>query len=308
MRCDQPPYGFQDGAGQYAGVEVDMGRQIAKWVFGSPDRASFVCVTAENRVPELLGHKVDLLIATLGVSAERKRVIDFTAPYRWGASDVMVRKDSDIHNLAGLKGKTIVALKGSVQAKWFEDHMPDVQMLRLNSAADAIQAFRQGRADAYTHDAATLVIATAKEPKARLLGQYFMISDAAIGVRKNEAGWRDYLSAAISRMRSEGLFVTWLKQDVPADIRSYYLEVFQQSRPVESSEGKGSVTQSGVSPGSGFDTDYLARQWPALLTGTLMTLRVSAIAIVLSALIGMVGGAVRTFRIPILTASCGGVR
>ena len=31
--------------------------------------------------------------------------------------------------------------------------MPEVKTLRMNSAADALQTFRQGRADAYTHDA-----------------------------------------------------------------------------------------------------------------------------------------------------------
>lgn len=233
VRCDQPPYGYQDSTGAFAGVEVEMGRQIAEWAFGSKDKAVFTCVTAENRVPQLLGRKVDLLIATLGVSPERARVIDFTKPYRWGASDVVVRRDSGIETLSDLKGKTLVALKGSVQAKWFEDHMPDVKMLRLNTAADAMQTFRQGRADAYTHDAATLVVAAAKDPGAKLLGQYFQISDAAIGVRKHETAWRDYLTAAIARMRYEGRFVQWVKQSVPESIRSYYLSVFQQGRPKE---------------------------------------------------------------------------
>lgn len=236
VRCDQPPYGYQDNTGAFAGVEVEMGRQIAQWALGSKEKAVFTCVTAENRVPQLIGRKVDLLIATLGVSPERARVIDFTSPYRWGASDVLVGRNGGIQKLSDLKGKTLVALKGSVQAKWFEDHMPDVKMLRLNTAADAMQTFRQGRADAYTHDAATLVMAAAHEPNAKLIGQYFLVSDAAIGVRKNEAAWRDYLSAAIVRMHSEGLFVIWVKQNVPENIRSYYLSVFQQGRPSQAAQ------------------------------------------------------------------------
>lgn len=305
VRCDQPPYGYQDRTGAFAGVEVEMGKQIAQWAFGSKEKAVFTCVTAENRVPQLLGNKVDLLIATLGVSPERARVIDFTAPYRWGASDVLVRRDSGIRKLADLSGKTLVALKGSVQAKWFEDHMPDVKMLRLNSAADALQTFRQGRADAYTHDAATLVIAAAHEPDAKLVGQYFLISDAAIGVRKNEGAWRDYLSAAIVRMRRENLFVGWVKQYVPQDIRSYYLEVFQNGRPDETgTPGKTPRAKvKGGAAGLTFDASYLAKQWPTLLSGTLMTLKVSAIAMLLSALIGAIGCAIRVFQVPVL-AQC----
>ncbi|OCR23903.1 amino acid ABC transporter substrate-binding protein [Pseudomonas syringae] len=233
VRCDQPPYGFQDNNGEFAGIEVEMSRTVALWALGSKDKVTFTCVTAENRVPQLLGRKVDFLIATLGVTPERQRVIDFTTPYRWGASDVIVAKDSPIKKIADLDGKTLATLKGSVQAKWFEDHMPNVKTLRMNSAADALQTFRQGRADAYTHDAATLVVVTANDANARLIGEPFQISDAAIGVRKNDEQWRDYLSAAIARMHEEKLFRGWVVQYVPESIRSYYLSVFEQAKPAE---------------------------------------------------------------------------
>lgn len=51
----------------------------------------------------------------------------------------------------------------------------------------------------------------------------------------------------------------------------------------------------------GFDVAYLLAQWPALLRGALMTLEVSCISIILSALIGGVGCAIRLFRIPVLS-------
>lgn len=50
-----------------------------------------------------------------------------------------------------------------------------------------------------------------------------------------------------------------------------------------------------------FDFNYLMAQWPALLDGVLMTLRVSLLAIGASLLIGILGGAVRSFRIPLLS-------
>ena len=234
VRCDQPPYGYQDNNGDFAGVEVEMSRQVAEWALGSRDRVAFTCVTAENRVPQLLGRKVDVLIATLGVTPERERVIAFTQPYRWGASDVLVRKDSGIEKIADLEGKTLATLKGSVQTKWFEERMPGVKTLRLNSAADALQSFRQGRADAYTHDAATLVVVTGNDDSLRLVEEPFQISDAAIGLRKGEDEWRTYLSAAVERMHEEKRFRPWIEQYVPEAIRGYYLSVFEQPKPEES--------------------------------------------------------------------------
>ena len=233
VRCDQPPYGFQDEKGQFAGVEVDMAKQIATYAFGSPDKAELTCVTAANRIPQLTSKRVDLLIATLGVSPERARVVAFTKPYRWGASDVLVAKDSPYKKLGDLSGKTIIALTGSVQAKWFEEKMKDATLLRLNTAADSLQALKQGRGEAYAHDAATLVIIASKDPTLRLLGDHYQLSDAAMAVRPGEDAWLAYVDAAIARMRSEGLFLRWVEKWVPADVRSYYVMVFKEPRPSE---------------------------------------------------------------------------
>jgi polar amino acid transport system substrate-binding protein len=103
----------------------------------------------------------------------------------------------------------------------------------MNSAADALQTFRQGRADAYTHDAATLVVVADNDKDARLLNEPFQISDAAIGVRKNSEAWRDFLSASVSRMREEHLFRGWVQQFVPQNIQGYYISVFEQAKPAE---------------------------------------------------------------------------
>jgi polar amino acid transport system substrate-binding protein len=231
VRCDQPPYGYKDETGKFAGVEADMAIQIATWAFGSADKVELTCVTAENRIPQLTGKKVDILIATLGVTPERARVIDFSKPYRWGGSDILVAKDSPIKKLDDVAGKIVIMLKGSTQAKWFEDNMPKVDNLRLNTASDALQSLKQGRGDAYTHDAATLVVIASKDPSLRLVGEPFAISDAAVGARKNEPEWLRYIDAALDRMKAEGLYTKWVEKWIPADIRPFYVDAFQKPKP-----------------------------------------------------------------------------
>ncbi|MET7247992.1 transporter substrate-binding domain-containing protein [Methylobacterium sp. EM32] len=231
VRCDQPPYGYKDESGNFSGIETDMAVQIAAWAFGSADKIELTCVTAENRIPQLMGKKVDILIATLGVTPERARVIDFSKPYRWGGSDMLVAKDSPIKKLDDVAGKTVVMLKGSTQAKWFEDNMPKVETLRLNTASDALQALKQGRGDAYTHDAATLVVVAAKDPSLRLVGESFAVTDAAAGLRKNDPEWMAYVDAALARMKAEGLYAKWVDKWVPADLRPFYADVFTKPKP-----------------------------------------------------------------------------
>ncbi len=231
VRCDQPPYGYKDESGNFAGIETAMAIQIAAWAFGSPDKIELTCVTAENRIPQLMGKKVDILLATLGVTAERARVIEFSKPYRWGGSDMLVAKDSPIRKLDDVAGKTVIMLKGSTQAKWFEDNMPKVETLRLNTASDALQSLKQGRGDAYTHDAATLVVVAAKDPSLRLVGESFAVTDAAAGLRKNDPEWLAYVDAALARMKAEGLYAKWVDTWVPADLRPFYAEAFTKPKP-----------------------------------------------------------------------------
>ncbi|MBN8875757.1 MAG: transporter substrate-binding domain-containing protein [Rhodospirillales bacterium] len=233
VRCDQPPYGYQDQKGEFAGIEVDMAKTIADWAFGSPSKIEMTCVTADNRIPQLNARKVDLLIATLGMTPERARVIDFTKGYNWGGSDVTVPKDSPIKSLADLKGKTLAVLKGTTQAAWLEAKMPDVDLLKLNSVADGVQAVKQGRAVGFAGDKATAVVIVGRDPALRMVGQPYAITEGGIGVRKNEPEWLAYLNAAIDRMRAEKMFGPWIDKWVPAENRPLFIEAFTTPKPAE---------------------------------------------------------------------------
>lgn len=50
-----------------------------------------------------------------------------------------------------------------------------------------------------------------------------------------------------------------------------------------------------------FDLDYLLRQGPALRAGLIVTIKVSALAIVLSILVGLAGAGARVMRVPVLS-------
>src|SRR5262249_50278666 len=132
VKCDYPPDGYLDAQGKPQGVEVSLAKQIAAYAFGGADKFEFTCVTAANRIPSLQGGKIDLLLATLGVSAERAQVIDFSDNYAWGGSDVLVPKDSPIKSLTDFAGKNVIVMKGAWQIGWFEKNVPSANLLKLD--------------------------------------------------------------------------------------------------------------------------------------------------------------------------------
>jgi polar amino acid transport system substrate-binding protein len=231
VRCDQPPYGFQDKDGNFAGIEVEIAKQLAANAFGSADKAQMICVTAENRIPQLVSAKVDVLVATLGKTPERARVIDYSIPYNWGGSDILVMKDSPLKKLADIGTATpVVMLKGTTQAAWFEANMPNIETLRLNSVSDALQALKQGRAKSMAADMATLIAVADKDPSVRRLDELFAVAYAGVGVRKNEVEWLAYVNASLEKMAKDDMYTKWIEKWVPQDKWPLYKSQFPPTK------------------------------------------------------------------------------
>src|SRR3546814_9212280 len=86
--------------------------QIAEYAFGDKSKVEFTCVTTANRIPSLVGGKIDLMIATMGITKKRAEVVGVSQPYAWGASDLLVPNDSPIKKLDDIKGKKIIVING----------------------------------------------------------------------------------------------------------------------------------------------------------------------------------------------------
>ena len=81
VKNDYAPYGYLNEAGSIVGFEIELAKYVAKELLGSEDKIELVPVVAANRIEFLSAGRVDVVFATLGISPERDRVIDFTTQY-----------------------------------------------------------------------------------------------------------------------------------------------------------------------------------------------------------------------------------
>lgn len=234
VKCDYPPDGFLDAQGKPQGVEVSLAKQIAAYAFGSTDKVELSCVTAANRIPALQGGKVDIVIATLGVSAERAKVIDFSDNYAWGGSDALVRKDGSIKALKDLAGKPVIVMKGAWQIGWFEKNVPTAELLKLDSISDGLQALLQGRAEAFAHDLDVLRPIALKNQQVRLVGEIYEMGFRAAGIRKGETAWVQYVNASIRKAYKDGLMTQWIKQYVDAELQPAVIDSWNLTKAPQS--------------------------------------------------------------------------
>lgn len=91
MLVDFPPFGIMDANNQPDGYDADVAKLLAKEL---GVEVTIVPVTGPNRIPYLQSNQVDLLVASLGITEERAKNVDFSQPYAgisigvFGAADL----------------------------------------------------------------------------------------------------------------------------------------------------------------------------------------------------------------------------
>lgn len=206
VKCDYPPFGYIDEAGENAGFEIDVAHRLAGYAFGDENKVQFTCVTGSNRVPFLTTNRIDLIMATMNYTPERAQTIDFTSPYFAGGVKMLVPQDSPISGWADLKGRQVITIKGSTGSLWLTQCMPDVQQLPFEQTSEALTALTQKRAVAFAQDDTLLVDLAAKNKSTKVVGDVKADSPWGMGVRKGDTAMAGWVNAAISKMQTEDQF------------------------------------------------------------------------------------------------------
>ena len=80
-KIDVPGFGFQNPeTGNIEGFEVDIARELAKRIKGSPDALQVTGVNVTTRGAMLDNGTLDATLATFTITEERKRSYNFSRP------------------------------------------------------------------------------------------------------------------------------------------------------------------------------------------------------------------------------------
>jgi polar amino acid transport system substrate-binding protein len=149
IKVDYPPFGMLGPDGQPQGMEVDMARELARRL---GVRVRLVPVTGANRLQRLEEGSIDLVLATMGDTAERRRLAVAVEPnYYASGVTLMTRPETRLLDWQEVRGQTVCATQGS----YFNRPMSQRYLLNLltfNNARDARLALRDGRCIGYMFD------------------------------------------------------------------------------------------------------------------------------------------------------------
>jgi polar amino acid transport system substrate-binding protein len=206
IKADYPPFGFLDGD-KNVGLEIDLLHLIAKDLLGDANKIEFVPVVSANRFQYLTTNKVDFLFATVTITAARKQILDFSAPYMKSGWQILVkRSNQSINDAADLAGKTVVVVPGSTGEAALSKQVPDAHLSKLTQTSEALAALNANRADAFVQDAALLYGLAQANPGFKVVGQSHDDGDVLIAAacRKGDSAPCDFITKEVVKFTKNG--------------------------------------------------------------------------------------------------------
>ncbi|GGC47174.1 hypothetical protein GCM10011504_27050 [Siccirubricoccus deserti] len=149
VKADYPLFGQLGADGRPEGMEIDLARDLARRL---GVEARLVVVTSANRLQRLEDGTVDLVIATLGDTEQRREIVTMIEPnYYASGVNLMVPPDSRLHDWSELRGQKVCATQGAYfNRQLAERYLVDLQLFGNNR--DARLAVRAGRCVGWAYD------------------------------------------------------------------------------------------------------------------------------------------------------------
>lgn len=218
VQADNQPWGFVNSAGEQDGFDADMARAFAEHL---GVEVEFVPMAVTNRIPALQTGVVDVLFASLGITAERAESVQFARPYAANGLYVVGPVDGDFPDMASLAGHRVGAPTATPMDTILSAEAPEgTEILRFDNDAAAIQALVSGQVDLVGANQFYMQRIETAAPGAFEnkfeIGQLFQGAATRLG----EADWNSELNAFLSDYLAseeyQGTYQEWLELDPPA--------------------------------------------------------------------------------------------
>ena len=231
-----PPWHFQDAAGKLVGMDVDMGRLIAKSLFADPEKVDFVQQTADSRIPNLITDKVDICFQFMTVTAERAQQVAFTHPYYREGVGLLLLANSKYNSYQDLldAGDSIVVpvLQNVFVEDWVHKALPDAKVDQYDSIDASIQAFIAGRGDVVLMDQSAIAWRMVNDPgKFKEAGHTYGPNSYAGAVKQGDQVWLNFVNTALKEAMMgvdfdfyNEAFKKWFGKEAPTPVIGFPAE------------------------------------------------------------------------------------
>jgi polar amino acid transport system substrate-binding protein len=215
---DLPPYGILNDKQEPDGFDIDVAKLMGTYL---GVKVNLVPLTSPNRIPFLLTNKVDLIVATFGITPERAKQVMFSIPYSAIENVIFAGKDKKIANIDDLKGLRVGVPRGTVQDVILAKTLGSaVKIARFDDDPSTYQALLTGQVDAIAETGLTGDQFYAKHPEANIERKFTLLQQPnGITMRKDQFNLHQWVNTFVYFIKVNGelnaLYEKWFHKPLP---------------------------------------------------------------------------------------------
>lgn len=202
-KADYRPFGYLDPSGKIIGFEPDLAADLAKRL---GVKLELVPVVASNRIQFLQQGKIDVMIATMSDTPERRKIVDIVEPnYYASGTNVMAKKSEHLKSWEQLKGKKVCLIQGSFYNKELQEKY-GAEGVAFPGTAESLTALRNGNCVGFAYDD-TAIVGEMQKPEWKdyeMPLNSILVQPWGIAVKQGEKAFADFISKAVADWHKAG--------------------------------------------------------------------------------------------------------
>ncbi len=216
-----PPFDSKGPDGQLVGYDVDIAKAVAAKLGVKPE---FITTEWSGIIAGLQAGKFDVIVNQVGVTDQRKAVLDFSPPYTYSAAQLIQRKDDTraFKSLDDLKGKKLGVGLGTNYMDMAKA-VPGIDVVTYPGAPEYLRDLAAGRIDAALND--RLMLAYLMKNSQLPLRTGAIVGNgnpSAIPFKKGNPKFAKAIDDAMTQLEADGTFTKisekWFGIDVSKPI------------------------------------------------------------------------------------------
>ena len=205
------PFEFKQG-NNYVGFDIDLWDAIAKQLNLSYELKP---MDFSGIIPALQTRNVDVALAGITITDDRKKAIDFSDGYYKSGLTVMVRNNEEnIHSIDDLNGKVVAVKSGTGSVDYAKKNIKSKDLRQFPNIDSAYMELGTNRADAVLHDTPNILyfIHTAGKGRFKAVGDSIEAQQYGIALPKGSDDLRNKINGALKTLRDNGTYNTIYKK------------------------------------------------------------------------------------------------
>jgi len=199
------PFEFKQGD-KYVGFDVDLWDAIAKEL-----KLDYTLKPMDfsGIIPALQTRNVDLALAGITITEERKKAIEFSDGYYKSGLQVMVRNnENNIKGISDLNGKVVAVKSGTGSVEYAKANIKAKDLRQFPNIDSAYMELGTNRADAVLHDTPNILyfIHTAGKGRFKAVGDSIEAQQYGIAFPKGSDDLREKVNGALKTLKENGTY------------------------------------------------------------------------------------------------------